>query len=124
MSAAAVYEDPAVATEELVDWLSPQQGPNPADSWLDQVALEMRVDVERSPAVVALAGTLDADTAASVRSVVSQLVAEGHRNLVVDLSRLSIAGDLGLDALIGIQAAAQRVGGSVTWSFRPNEGPS
>ena len=116
--------DPALdAADPSLDW-SPAllSRPSPADCWLDQVALEMSVDVERTPAVVKLAGTLDERTATSVRSVVSQLVVEGHRDLVVDISQLSVAGDLGLDALVGIQAAARREGGSVTWSFKPDEG--
>jgi anti-anti-sigma factor len=109
--------DPALeAADPSLEW-SPALllRPNPVDSWLDQVALEMSVDTERTPVVVTLAGTLDEGTATSVRSVVSQLVIEDHRDLVADISQLSVAGDLGLDALVGIQAAARREGGSVTW---------
>lgn len=98
----------------------PLVGRDPGDSWLDQVALEIWVDVERSPTVVTLAGTLDDHTAVNVRSVVSQLVAEGHRDLLVDVGGLAIADESGLDALFSIQAAARRSGGTVTWSFGPD----
>lgn len=116
--------DPALdASDPSLEWSSALVSrPNPADCWLDQVALEMSVDVERTPAVVTLAGTLDERTVTNVRSVVTQLVVEGHQDLVVDISQLTVAGDLGLDALVGIQAAARREGGSITWSFKPDEG--
>ena len=132
MSAAAGLQHPTKdrfdptldATDASLEWSSALLSrPNPADSWLDHVALEMSVDIERTPPVVTLTGTLDERTATSVRSIVSQLVVEGHQNLVVDVSQLSVAGDLGLEALVGIQTAARRAGGSVTWSFKPDGAP-
>jgi anti-anti-sigma factor len=107
------------------EWYAPRRprAPEPADSWLDEVALEMWVDVKRSPTVVALAGILDDDTAMNVRSVVTQLVADGHQEVLVDVGRLSLADGDGLRALTGIEAAVRRHGGTVTWSFGPDNEP-
>lgn len=79
----------------------------------------MWVDTGDDPVVVYLAGTLTDGTGANVAAVVRGLVEEGHHDVVIDVSHLSLD-DGWFDVLCGIRREARGAGGSVTWSFGPD----
>jgi len=80
---------------------------------LDPV-LEVWLDTGDSPATVALAGELDEATAGHVRRLLTRLLRDGHRQLVVDLSGVEAVEEPGLTVLLeGVERVRDR-GGHVT----------
>ena len=49
-------------------------------AWKRDVALEISIEVERVPATIRLAGTLDGATAINLIAVVAELIGDGHRD--------------------------------------------
>lgn len=82
-------------------------------AWRRDVALELWVDVERSPVLLRLAGTLDAATSRSLVSVVADLIDDGHRDFDLGTDALHAVGPGGSAALVAIEGMVERSGGKV-----------
>ncbi|MEW2417895.1 STAS domain-containing protein [Streptomyces sp. NPDC046866] len=70
-------------------------------------------------AVIALSGEFDLATAPAVRARALELIANGHPDLVVDLSGVTFCDSSGLGALIGIWRCAENADGSLTLAAIP-----
>lgn len=82
-------------------------------AWRRDVALELWVDVERSPVLVRLVGTLDAATSRSLVSVVANLIDGGHRDFDLDTDGLHAVDPGGSSALVAVEGMVERSGGTV-----------
>ena len=87
----------------------------PAAPWMEDVSLELWVDVENSPILVRLAGTLNHTTAANVVPVIKELITDGGRDVELHTPGLEAPDAGGTDALVELQRLVQHWGGSVTW---------
>ena len=74
-------------TCELSCW-SPPSNPETSSSDKMDPVLELWIDDNAVPIKVRLAGLLDADTGAAVRSVIGELLAEGHRDFALEIDGL------------------------------------
>ena len=63
--------------------------------------LTLGVDEVQGRAVIRVAGDVDIETAPSLRYAVQELLEDGRRKLVVDVSRVDFIDSTGLGALIG-----------------------
>ena len=75
-------------TCELSCW-SPPSNPETSSSDKMDPVLELWIDDNAVPIKVRLAGLLDAGTGAAVRSVIGELLAEGHRDFALEIDGLS-----------------------------------
>ena len=87
--------------------------------WRMDPKLELWVDVEQSPVVLRLTGTLDASTATSVLSVAQELVDEGYRQVVLVTADLFVADGEGARTLLRIEDLLDRRGGHVARAVCP-----
>jgi len=69
--------------------------------------LTLGIDDVAGRAVIRVAGDVDIDTAPSLRSTVGELLEDGHRHLVVDVSGVEFIDSTGLGALVGALKDAQ-----------------
>lgn len=83
--------------------------------WKRDVALELSVDVERTPATILLSGTLNAATAVNLVGLVAEFINEGCRSFELRTSALCVADESGLEALWNIDRLVRRSGGNVAW---------
>jgi len=79
------------------------------------VALEVSVDVESSPAIIRLAGTLDGDTAVSLEAVVAELIRDGYSRFELKTSALCVPDEGGAAALADLKLLVQQAGGYLIW---------
>ena len=86
-----------------------------AAPWMEDVALEVWVDVEHSPILVRLAGTLNHATATNVIPVVKELMADGGRDFEFRTPGLQVPDAGGTEALVELQRLVQHSGGRLTW---------
>jgi anti-anti-sigma factor len=83
--------------------------------------MELKLDIQAdSTAVAGLAGRLDLVSAGEVKLQLGQVIADGHRNLVVDLADVPFIDSSGLGALISALKAARIAGGDMRIA-RPGE---
>lgn len=75
--------------------------------------LLVEVRQEGSTAVVTPAGELDHHTADLLREPLDECLAQGHKRLVVDCSRLEFCDSTGLNVLLGARLKAEAAGGAV-----------
>ena len=75
--------------------------------------LNVRWYVDRGIALVELAGEMDYSNSAELSSVLTTVLASGHRELVVDLTGLEFLDSSGLGALIAGWKGARARGGSL-----------
>ena len=75
--------------------------------------LTLAVDEVAGRAVVRVGGDVDIDTAPSLRALVSELLAQGRRDLVVDVSAVDFIDSTGLGVLVGSLKDAQRLDGTL-----------
>jgi ABC-type transporter Mla MlaB component len=87
----------------------------PAAPWMEDVALEVWVDVEHSPILVRLSGTLDQSTAINVVPVVKELMADEGRDVELHTPDLEVLDAGGTEALVELQRLVQHSGGHFTW---------
>ncbi|MGO8824074.1 MAG: STAS domain-containing protein [Acidimicrobiales bacterium] len=78
--------------------------------------LELWIDDNAVPIKVRLAGLLDAHTGAAVRSVIGELLAEGHRDFALEIDGLEQPDASGFSSLVAIQRQIKSVEGSLRWS--------
>jgi anti-sigma B factor antagonist len=71
--------------------------------------------------IVRLVGELDLDTAPTLTSAVEELIDQGHRHLVLDLTRLRFCDSMGLNALLRLLRRTKGVGGSLTLMTPPDQ---
>ena len=88
--------------------------------WKMEPDLEMWIDVEASRATVRLAGVLDHRTCNNPRSVVEELLANGCRDVRLEIDDLRVRDVDGYSTLVGIQRSVRDAGSSVTWSGWPS----
>ncbi|HLN15409.1 MAG TPA: STAS domain-containing protein [Acidimicrobiales bacterium] len=88
--------------------------------WRMDPKLELWVDVECSPVVIRLTGTLDGSTAASVLAVTADLVEEGYREVVMDTTELRVGDAEGARTLVRIEELVDRWGGHLSWTASTN----
>lgn len=84
-------------------------------AWKRDVALEVVVDVDRSPATVRLTGMLDGETAANLMALFAELVGEGFSTFEVQTSSLCVPDECGMSVLIGFRQLLQESGGELAW---------
>ncbi len=78
--------------------------------------MEFQITEEQRPGigyVLTLYGHLDAVTAPELKSELKRLVAEGHNQLVADLTEVSFIDSSGLSALVSGLKAAREAGGTL-----------
>lgn len=75
--------------------------------------MEIKTEQVGKATVVRWNGRLDLLTASDVKKQLSELVAQGHRFLVVDLGEVDFIDSSGLGALIGGLKAARLAGGDL-----------
>lgn len=75
----------------------------------------MKTDVqqESKSTIVNVTGSVDALTAAELSNVLSKQIAEGHANLVVDLTAVEFMSSAGLRSLLGAVKEARSHGGDL-----------
>ncbi|CAM5711211.1 STAS domain-containing protein [Streptomyces fumanus] len=71
-------------------------------------------------AVIALSGEFDIAAAPAVRARALELIADGHPDLIADLSGVTFCDSSGLGALIGIWRCAKDADGSLTLAAIPD----
>ncbi|MFG2307227.1 STAS domain-containing protein [Streptomyces sp. NPDC048566] len=76
------------------------------------------VSIETTPCgdgvvLVAVAGELDVETAPALRNRLADLVREGHRHLLLDLSEVPFMDSSGINALLMAHDEAGRAGGGI-----------
>ncbi|MFE9455081.1 STAS domain-containing protein [Streptomyces sp. NPDC006739] len=71
-------------------------------------------------AVIALAGEFDLAAAPAVRARALELIANGHPDLLADLSGVTFCDSSGLGALVGIWRCAKDADGSLTLAAIPD----
>jgi anti-sigma B factor antagonist len=83
--------------------------------------IELTLTATPGPAAVAtVTGEIDLHTAASLRTRALELIAQGHRVLILDLSEVGFCDSAGLGSLIGIWHGAQGAGGSLALAAVPD----
>ena len=92
----------------MVDLLTTQ-----SSDWDVAPVLEVWVHKDNRPAVVALAGRLDAATGSQVRALLSGLIDDGHCDVIVDLSRVESCDDEGVGILVNAHAAGGHRAGNI-----------
>ncbi|MFL6107607.1 MAG: STAS domain-containing protein [Marmoricola sp.] len=75
--------------------------------------LSLQVDDVAGRAVIRVGGDVDIDTAPTLRSLVTDLLAEGRRDLVVDVSGVDFIDSTGLGVLVGALKDTQRQDGTL-----------
>lgn len=80
-----------------------------------------RFEVVRGCPVFHVAGTLDANAAPTFRHDVEELMASGHKSLVLDFSNVSFMDSSGIGALIYLMRSMQDQGGRQLWVGGCNE---
>jgi len=84
-------------------------------AWKRDVALEISVDVDRSPTTVRFAGMLDGESAVSLTALFAELIGEGFINFELQTSALCVPDESGMTVLTGIQRLVRESGGCVAW---------
>jgi len=89
----------------------------------EEMATVSEVQVTREGAGVraVLAGSLDGETAARVRSRLKPLLKEGPRSVLFDLGSVSYVDRSGVDSLVHAARIAHRLGGEVTLARCPDQ---
>ena len=76
-------------------------------------ALTLQVQQQGTRAVLTLAGELDLDGADVLTATASDLIVQGHHDLVLEMARVSFCDSMGLNALLHILRQATTAGGSL-----------
>jgi anti-anti-sigma regulatory factor len=84
-----------------------------SDDKMDPV-LEISIDYGRPAVRVHLRGDLDACTAATLTSILGDLILDGFKDVVLDLGQAVIDAS-GASAMILCQRRAQEAGGMLSW---------
>ncbi|GAA2230044.1 STAS domain-containing protein [Streptomyces indiaensis] len=83
--------------------------------------IELTLTATPGPAAVAtVTGEIDLHTAPGLRTRALELIDQGHRHLILDLSGVGFCDSAGLSALIGIWHGAQGAGGSLALAAVPD----
>ncbi|MFG3226897.1 STAS domain-containing protein [Kitasatospora sp. NPDC048194] len=83
--------------------------------------IELALTATPGPAAVAtVTGEIDLHTAPGLRTRALELIGQGHRHLILDLSGVGFCDSAGLSALIGIWHGAQEAGGSLILAAVPD----
>jgi anti-sigma B factor antagonist len=74
------------------------------------------VDTDTGLATIAVAGELDTSSAGSFVDAVQAVLAQGHRDLLVDLRKLEFIDSSGLRSLLLARRAVEEVAGGLTFT--------
>lgn len=85
-------------------------------SWKMDPVLELWVDVDHQPTTVRLRGMLDGRTGQNLLGVVEELLADGYRQLLIDVGGLEVKEDTGFAILVTLEQAVRRAGGVTRWA--------
>jgi anti-anti-sigma factor len=96
--------------------------PSGLADWRGDVALELWVESDATPARVRLAGRLDATTAANLAQVMRELLADGSREVELCTDGLRVIDPSALGALADIERLVRDGGGSLV-RVGPANGP-
>src|ERR1019366_4972533 len=89
----------------------------PSPCWMGtEPLLEVWIDVAGTPVMVHLSGVLDRNTGANLRTVVEQVLGEGHRAFSMDIDHLEVPDTGGIVTLLDIERSVLSSGGEVAWS--------
>ena len=83
--------------------------------------MDIETTIRGTRAVLRPHGRLNMVTAPSVKARIDQAVAEGHAEIVIDLSETSFMDSSGLGALIGGLKAARQAGGDLHIAAAPEQ---
>jgi len=83
--------------------------------------LELWVDVEHTPAIIRLSGTIDGQTGSNVRGVVKELLDEGYSCIAMEIDELELPAVAGYSALVAIEELVRQAGGWLHWSSWPSD---
>jgi len=83
--------------------------------------LTIQVSRETEAVRVTLAGTLDSETAAQVRSQLKPMLRDSPGTLLIDLNGVSYVDRPGVDALVHAARVAHRLGGRVALVHCPDQ---
>ena len=110
---AGLIQSPFLACAGAVD---PHRGGPVAERLVDDLPgpLEIRVSQEGERCVVALAGELDLSTSGHLRTELLQLIDDGCRTLVLDMSELALIDSTGLGVLVGVLKRVLQHGGEMS----------
>lgn len=88
----------------------------PRFAWRQDVALEISIDIESSPATVVLAGTLDGETASNLITVVAELIGDGYSSFELQTAALWVPEDEdGGASLAALERLVRGSGGQFIW---------
>jgi anti-anti-sigma regulatory factor len=82
-------------------------------TWPSDNELHLLIDVDRSPVLVRVSGTLDARTGINLGPVIREVIGEGHLRFDLDIDRLHIVDPRGFDALIAVRRSIVSAGGTM-----------
>ncbi|MEU2117010.1 STAS domain-containing protein [Streptomyces sp. NPDC016459] len=85
----------------------------------DELHLALQ-DTHGPLSVVAVSGDIDFHTAPRLRAGGLELIGQGHRRLILDLTGVTFCDSAGLSAMIGLWHAAQEAGGSLALAAVPD----
>jgi len=93
----------------------------PEVDWKMDPVLELWVDVEHTPAIIRLRGTIDGTTGTNVRGVVEELLTQGYSSITMEVDELELPVVAGYSALIAIDELVRQAGGRLHWSSWPTD---
>jgi len=82
--------------------------------WTASDQFRISVAVLGGSAVIGLAGELDLATVPPVKAVIEQLLADGHRTVILDLSALDFLDAAGLGMMVATSNRLAGLGGALT----------
>ncbi len=88
----------------------------PDVDWKMDPVLELWVDVQTTPVIIRLRGTIDGQTGTNVREVVEELLHEGYSSIAMEIDELEQPAAAGYSALGAIEELVRRAGGRLRWS--------
>lgn len=90
--------------------------------WRGDVALELWVETDAVPARIRMAGRLDATTVPNLCSVISELLADGTRQIELVTDGLRVVDASAVGVLADVERLVRRAGGSLV-RLGPSMGP-
>lgn len=93
----------------------------PDVDWKMDPVLELWVDVQTTPVIIRLRGTIDGQTGTNVRRVVEELLDEGYNSIAIEIDELEQPSAVAYSALGAIEELVRQAGGSLRWSSSLSE---
>ena len=89
---------------------------------VEMVGLETRIAGRGETVEVALSGELDLSSGPRLQACLTQLLATGHPDIVLDLARLTFIDASGLGIIVGAVERARSMGGDIALRSVPKAG--